>query len=102
MRIVAGVDELRVHSHLTAGALNTSFYHIGDTEFVCDLTKVTLTNDLVLHHRSTADYFQVRDPRQIRQNLVLHAVGEKRVLGVAASVFKRQNSDRFWRHGSFG
>src|SRR5205085_12483136 len=77
MGIVAGVDELRVHSHPTAGTLNTSFYHMGDAEFVCDLTEVTLTNDLILHHRSTADYFQVRDPRQIRQNLILHAVRKK-------------------------
>ena len=101
MRIVAGVDELRIHSHPTAGTLNTSFYHIGDAEFVCDLTEVTLTNDLVLHHRSPADYFQVRDARQIRQNLILHAVRKKSILGIAASVFKGQNCDRFCRHGSF-
>jgi hypothetical protein len=51
----------------------------------------------VLAHGGVADDSQLRDPAQIRQDLILHAVSEVRVLFIVAQIFKRQNRDRFNR-----
>ena len=40
MRIVARVDQLRVHPNLPASALDTAFYHMRNTQSFCDLTQV--------------------------------------------------------------
>ena len=88
MCVIACIDQLRVYSHAIASALNTSLHYIGKAEFICDLAQVTFHAVLVLHHRSAANDFQVRDPRQIRQDLILHAVRKKRVIRIATEVFK--------------
>src|SRR6516225_1688588 len=41
-----------------------------------------------------ADDLQVGDPAQIRQDLILHAISEIRVLLIVAQIFKWQNRDR--------
>ncbi len=58
-------------------------------EFVSDLAQVTFRSGLILHNRGAADDFQVRDPGQIGQNFILHAVGKKCIIRIAAEVFKR-------------
>ena len=59
-----------------------------DAKFISDLAQVTFRSRLILHNRSAADDFQVRNPGQVGQNFILHAVSKKRVVGIAASVFK--------------
>ena len=43
--------------------------------------------------------FRVRDLRQVREDLVLHAIGEVGVLFVAAKILERKDRDAFF-HGS--
>src|SRR5262245_60934469 len=93
MRISARIDQLRVYSHTIANALNTPFHNMCHAKFISDLAQVTFRSGLVLHYRSAADDFQVRDPCQVGQDFILYAVGKKSVLGIAASVFKRQHGD---------
>ena len=66
-----------------------------DAEFVRNGAQVTFRSCLILHSRSATDDFQVRDPGQVGQYFILHAVGKKCVLRIAASVFKRQDGDTF-------
>ena len=40
MRIGAGVDQLRVHPHLPAGALHAAFEQMRDAELLADLAQV--------------------------------------------------------------
>src|SRR5205807_2215415 len=47
--------------------------------------------------RCTRNHFQLGDLRQSRQNFVLNAFAEIRVLRIAAEIFKRQHRDRFCR-----
>ena len=49
-----------------------------------NLAQVALRSRLILHHRRAADHAQVSDLRQVAQNLILHAIGEKLVVGIAA------------------
>ena len=66
-------------------------------ELLADLTQIARHSALVLHHGCAPDHFQIGDPGQVRQNFVLHAIGEKGVVRVAAQVFKRKNRDAFLR-----
>src|SRR5205085_8604106 len=57
---------------------------------------------LVLHHAGTADDLEVGDLGQIRQDFVLHSVGEKGVVWIAAQIVERQDSDAFLRNSRRG
>ena len=93
MRIGARIDQLRVYSHAIASTLNTSFHDVHDAKFICNLAQITFRSGLILHNRSAADDLQVRDPGQVGQNFILHPVGKEDVIGIAASVFERQDGD---------
>jgi hypothetical protein len=93
VRVVAGVDQLRDHAHPVGRALDAAFHDMRDSELLSDLAQVALRSRLVLHYRRATDHPQVGDLRQIAQNLILHTIGEKLVVGIAAEVFKRQHGD---------
>ena len=86
MPVSACIDELRVHSHFPAGALHAAFEQMSDAELLADLRQVALRATFILHDRSAADHFQVRDLRQVGQDFILHAVCEIGVLLVIAQV----------------
>src|SRR5439155_19943563 len=79
---------------------DTAFHHVADTQLLCDLFEIARDAALILHDRSATDYFQVLDLGEIRQQLILDAVGKKSVLLFIAQIFQRQHRDRFlwpWR-----
>src|SRR5438477_7603399 len=99
MRIVAGIDQLRVHAHTIAYALYTALDQTCNPKLLADFAQVALGPRFVLHHRSTADHLQVGDFGEVSQNFVLHAISEKGVVGIAAQILERQNRDAFFRNG---
>ncbi len=84
MSIGAGVDELSIDTDAIGGALNAAFQHMGNTELTADLAKIAGANGLILHDTGAADYFEVCNLRQIGENFVLDAVGEKGGLLICA------------------
>ena len=46
-----------------------------------------------MHHAYSADYLQIGNLRQVRQDFVLHAVSEIGVRFFFTKIFKRQHSD---------
>ena len=80
------------------GALHRSLEQIGDAELLADFLPVAGLVVLVLLHTGAPDDFQVGDFRQVGQDLVLHAVGEERVVLFRAQVFERQNRDALFRN----
>ncbi len=96
VRVGAGVDQLRVHTHFVAGALNAALQHVSDAKLLSDFAEITRNAAFVLHHRSAADHFEICYFGQGRQNLVLHAVGKEGVVRIAAEVFKRQDRNAFF------
>ena len=66
MCIGAGVDELGVDPDTVVDSLDTAFEDVGDPQLLTDLAQVAFPNRLVLHHAGAADYFEVRDFRQIQ------------------------------------
>ena len=70
---------------------------MSDAELATDLAQVSWLTTFILAHGGVADDPQIRNPGQIRQDLILHAVCEVRVLFIVTQIFKRQNRDRFCR-----
>ena len=46
-----------------------------------------------------ADHFQIRDLCQVREDLILHAIGEVCVCFFFAQIFKRKDRDAFVGNG---
>ena len=65
MRVVAGVDQLRVHAYFSTNPLYTSFEYMRYAELFPNLAQVAGSSALVLHHARAADYFKVRDLGQV-------------------------------------
>src|ERR1051326_3412404 len=71
MRVVAGIDQLRIYSDLVGDALNAPFQDMGDAQCLADLPKVARNRSLILHHARAADHLQVRDLGQISRTSVM-------------------------------
>src|SRR5205823_10253691 len=91
MRVRAGIEQLRVDAHAVARALNASFYHIRDSQLLRNLAQIACNAALILQNGGAADDFQVGDLRQVREDFVLHPIGEVSISFVFTSVFKREH-----------
>ena len=98
MRVVARVEQLRSYPHFVGRTLHAAFHDTRDAELLTDLTQIARGAGLVLHDAGAADHFEIRDLREVGQNLVLHPIGEEGVLFVLAQIFKRQHGDAFLGH----
>ena len=97
MRVVAGVDQLRVYPHFPTRALDAAFEQMRYAELCPDLAQIACNSGFVLHHRSAADHFKVSNPGEVRENFILYPVCKKCVRFVFAQVLKRQHRDAFLR-----
>ena len=94
MRVRHRIDQLHVDPHLIVRFLDTAFENVQDAKLLRDVRQI-LRRALELLRRGPRNDFQVRYLRQPRQDLVLHAFGEKSVVGIAAEIVEWQNRDRF-------
>ena len=76
--ISARVDQLRVESEMRAGSADAALQNVRYAQIISDLTHISFAT--VIHHTRPADDFQIGDPRQLGQNVVLHAIDEGRVV----------------------
>ena len=96
MDVLSRVDQLRSDAHAISGALHASLHDVSHAELTGDLAQIAFRPGLVLHYRRAADHFQIRNPSEICQNFVLHAVGEKGIGRFLAQILKRKHGDRFF------
>src|SRR6266481_387022 len=99
MAVVPCIDQLGIYPHAVACSLHTALKQMRHAELSSNFAEIARHLALVLHHTRTADYLQVRDLRQIRQNLVLHSVRKKGVVRITAEIVERQNGNTFFRNG---
>ena len=95
MGVCSGVNKLRVDAHFPAGALHAALEKMRDTELFADFAQVAGNVRFVLHHACATDHFQIGDFREVRQDFVLHAIGEISVLFIATKIFEWQHRDAF-------
>ena len=74
--------------HRSCGA---SLQNVRHAKLITDLAHISFA--AIFHDAGPADDFQVGDLRQLGQNVVLHAIDERRVFFLVAQIFKRQNGD---------
>ena len=74
---------------MVSGPTDAAFDYVAHTELLRDFLEVAPRAALILHHRCAADHFQVLDLGKVREQLVLHTVGEKRVFFVVAQILQR-------------
>src|SRR3954463_5825982 len=102
MSIGPRVDKLDMDPEAISRALNAALEEVRDAELLADLAQVSRVSALIKVGRRPADYFEVRDLRQVRKNLVLHTRDEVSIFFVAAEIFEWQDSDAFFRDAVSG
>jgi hypothetical protein len=83
------VDELDVHTHPIAAALNASFQHIAHVQFAADLPHIEGLA-LVGEGGVARDHKGTRNAREIGGQALGHAIDEVVLLGITAQVRERQ------------
>ena len=89
MAIISRVDQLDVYSHPFTFLLHTALKDIGNAEFPADVPQILASDITVSHHGRAADDSEVFDLCKTRQDVVLNAVGEKRVLFFRTKILER-------------
>ncbi len=89
MRVVAGIDQLGDHPHFVGRTLHAPLDNMRHAELLADLAQIARRAAFVLHDAGAADHFQVGNPGQMGQDLVLHALSKEGVCFLFAEIFKR-------------
>jgi hypothetical protein len=104
MFVGAGIDEFARHADFVAGTAYAALEQIGDIELGPDLPR-RLRGGTIPQHRGPRNHAQLGDEREIGENILVHAVGEKGAgVRLVAHVGERKNGDGFTRgrSGRFG
>src|SRR5881398_1688935 len=92
MSVSARVDQLRIHVKPCPDPKDAAFQKMRYAQIITDLSHISF--DTIFHHAAPADNFQIGDPRQLGQNVVLDTVDERSGLfSLLAEIFKRENGD---------
>src|SRR5437016_3737383 len=97
MPVGTRIHQLRVDTHPIASSLNASFHHMRHTELLTDHAYVARHPAFVWHHTRATDHFQIGYFREVSQDLILHAIGEKGVLLFLAQIAERQHCNALLR-----
>src|ERR1041385_3434992 len=84
---------------MTSRSADAAFDHVANAQLLRDFLEVAPRAALILHRRCAADHFHILDFGEVREQLVLYAIREKRVLLIFAQILQRQHGDAFvgWR-----
>src|SRR6266536_86042 len=94
MRVDARVQQLNVYPHFVSSLLHAAFQHSGDAEFASHCLRV-FWRAFVFGCRFSRDNLQVADSSELRQDLILNAVGEVGIVWVTAQIVEWENRDAF-------
>ncbi len=94
MPVVRRIDQLDIDANAFAIAPDTRLQDRGHVQGLSDFAQVVRL-PAIRHHGCARDHFEVADPGEVCQHVVLDAVGEVGVLLIDAGVVERQDRDRF-------
>ena len=101
MLVGGGADELAGHAHLVAGPPHAALEQVGDAQFLGDLP-AGLRRAAILHDRGARHDAQLRDEREVGEDVLLDAVGEKGAVLLLAHVAERKDGEGFLADGRGG
>src|SRR5246127_31744 len=73
-----------------------SFEHVHDTESIGNLAQIASVISAILHYRGPANHFELSNPGEIIENLILDSVRKVSVISVRADVIKGKDCDAFF------
>ena len=74
MSVSARVDQLRIHVKPCPDPADAAFQNMRYAQIIADLSHISFL--AIFHHTGPTDHFQIGDPRQLGQNVILDAVDE--------------------------
>ena len=86
------IDELRVDANTPGDPAYATFQDVAHTQFTADLSDINRLH-VELKARVACDHEQVREPRQLSDDVVGNAVAEVFLLRVAAHVGEAEDSN---------
>ena len=93
MRVGLGVDQLDTDTNPVARPLDAPFQHIAHSQLAPDLLRVS--GPVAIGERGIAgDHGHIREPRQIRRDVLGDAVCEVLLFAVVAQIDEGQDHDR--------
>ncbi len=101
MGIAGAVDQLDIDADAFAGPLHCAFEDHRDAELFGDFGNLLCRAGVAEHGRSRDDP-ERGNLRELRQEIVMHTLGEKRVFFARAPVVERQHGDRGAARGARG
>ena len=72
--VSARVDQLRIHVKPCPDPADAALQNMRYAQIIADLSHISFA--AIFHHAAPADHFQIGDPRQLGQNVVLDAIDE--------------------------
>ena len=93
MLICRRADELHIDVHGVARSLHRALENLGDAELLCDFPQVLRLGPIAGRRRARDD-LERADLGELRQNFVLNTFGKKRVVLIAAQIFKWKDRNR--------
>ena len=94
MLVVVRINQLHAYSDAIASSPDAAFQKRRNAERFANFPGVAYAIAPIGHDRHARDHFQITNFREIRQDVVLYAVGEIGVLLFIAQILKRQHCDR--------
>lgn len=89
--IRARVDQLRIHVKPCPDLADAALQNVRYAQIITDLADIPFT--AIIHHAGSADHFQIGDPRQLGQNVVLDTLDEgTSIFSLLAQIFKRRTA----------
>src|SRR6266576_2557417 len=101
MTISERIDQLHGNSNMISRPAYAAFYDFGDTELLRDFFEIAGNADLILHHRRAADYLQILDLGQTREQLFLNSISKEGVLFFLTQIVQRKNRNAFVRNSCY-
>ena len=74
MSVSVRVDQLRIHVKPCPDPTDAALQKMRYAQIISDLSHISFL--AIFHHTAPTDYFQIGDPRQLGQNVVLNTVDE--------------------------
>ena len=95
VRVSARIDQLGVDAKTIPRALDRPLHDVSNAQLLSNFAQISFVPGFVLAHTRVANHFQIGNPREIGQDLVLHAIREIRVVAIVTQRREGKNGDRF-------
>jgi hypothetical protein len=89
-------------AHLSVSTPHASFENIAHPQLLPDLTEISIRAGNIIRDARARDDLEIGEFGERGQNVLLHPLGEKRILLVGAEIGEREHGNAFFRKDNLG